>query len=122
MQLLHTSTCLASLKKTTPLTEQSMTTENNTMTKTKTLENVNPMLEFYYQQRFTKLSKHHGLNSYCQLSTDNFRAYFLAMEDLMEQFRDIAEFVLDNGGQATEEELRGFFAGMSEMLKEDGDE
>jgi len=103
-------------------TKQSMTTENNTMTKTKTLDNVNPMLEFYYQQRFTKLSKQHGLNSYCQLSTDNFRAYFLAMEDLMEQFRDISEFVLDNGGQATDEELRAFFSSSREMLKEGSNE
>jgi len=89
------------------------------MTKTKTLENVNPMLEFYYQQRFTKLSKQHGLNSYCQLSTDNFLAYFLEMEELMEQFRDIAEFVLDNGGQATDEELRGFFSEMKEISGEE---
>jgi len=96
--------------------------KNNTMTKTKTLENVNPMLEFYYQQRFTKLSKHHGLKPHYQLSTDNFRAYFLAMEDLMEQFRDISEFVLDHDGQATDEELRAFFSSTREMLKEDADE
>ena len=92
------------------------------MTKTKTLEDVNPTLEFYYQQKFTELSKRHGLNSHCQLGTDDFLSYFRQMEVLMDQFCDIAQFAMDNSEPVTDEELRAFFSSTREMLKEDGNE
>ena len=88
------------------------------MTKTKTLEDVNPTLEFYYQQKFTELSKRHGLKSHCQLGTDDFLSYFRQMEVLMDQFCDIAQFAMDNGGQATDEELREFFSEIKEIVGE----
>lgn len=90
------------------------------MTKTKTLEDVNPTLEFYYQQKFTELSKRHGLNSHCQLGTDDFLAYFRQMEVLMDQFCDIAQFAMDNSGQATDEELRAFFSETREEIENGG--
>lgn len=90
------------------------------MTKTKTLEDVNPTLEFYYQQKFTELSKQHGLNSHCQLGTDDFLSYFRQLEVLMDQFCDIAEFVMNHAGEATDEELQEFFSDIKKEMQNGG--